>query len=289
MLKIALTHDIDRTKKTYQHISKPIRALLKGNIRECIKLLGTVLKRGNYWTFEDIVQIESRYNVKSTFFFLNESIKFNILRPKTFKLSFGRYNIFNPKIINLIKKLDNNGWEIGVHGSYNSYKNIELLKAEKNALESIVGHPIMGVRQHYLNLDYHTWSKQNEAGFSYDSSYGYTRSIGFKDNIFRPFHPLNNYFTVFPLVVMDFCFMETENRWQEFDRLLDICEKHDAILVINFHNDVFNMMEFNGYRDSYIKMIEKGIKRNCDFQTISTHFRNLNDDVILKQERFNTN
>ena len=204
MIKLALSHDIDRTTKSYQFITKPIRALLKGEFNTFLQLMSTSLRKGNYWTFDDIIEIENSFNVKSTFFFLNESIRFNILNPISFVLSNGRYNILNPQIVDLIKNLDINGWEIGVHGSYNSYKSLELLKKGKVTLEEILGHPVDGIRQHYLNLDDDTWKKQFDTGFKYDSSYGYTRAIGFKENKYSPFYPLNNNFVVFLLLLMMF-------------------------------------------------------------------------------------
>ena len=56
MIRAALSHDIDRTKKTYQFFTKPIRALINGEFDRFKKLLATSFKRGNYWTFEDIIE-----------------------------------------------------------------------------------------------------------------------------------------------------------------------------------------------------------------------------------------
>lgn len=282
MLRIALSHDIDRTRKTYQFFTKPLRALSKARFGEFWSLLSTSFKAGNYWTFEDIIKIESDFNVKSTFFFLNESIKFNFFQPKSFKLSQGRYNIKETKIVNLIKWLDENGWEIGVHGSYNSYKKLEFLKDEKETLQNILGHEVIGIRQHYLNLNQDTWKKQHALGFKYDSSLGFTRDIGFKDNKIQPFQPLNNDFTIIPLVIMDTCFMTKKNHWDELDKLFNVCEKENAILVVNFHNHVFNKKEYPGYREAYIKIIEKGIERRGDFRTLSEHYKNINKKIVLK-------
>lgn len=276
MIKIALSHDIDRTKKTYQFFTKPIRTLFNGNFKHFKELLATSFRRGNYWTFDDIIEIEKSFNIKSTFFFLNESINFNVFEPKSFVLSHGRYNIHEPKIVNLIRWLDNNGWEVGLHGSYNSFQNLELLKNEKAELEGILGHSIDGIRQHYLNLNKDTWHNHFVAGFKYDSSFGYTREIGFKEGRYQPFKPLDDEFIVVPLVVMDACFMSLPNRWERIDELMDICEKENAILVVNFHNHVFNNNEFPGFRDAYIRIIEKGIERNGDFQTISAHLQHMN-------------
>lgn len=266
MVTVVLSHDIDRTKKTYQFFTKPIRELLKGRFKGFIRLISTFFRKDNYWTFDDIIQVENSFNVKSTFFFLNESIKFNITKPKTFSLAYGRYNICDPQIINLIKWLDKNGWEIGLHGSYNSYCDINLLKKEKDVLENILGHKILGVRQHHLNRNDKTWEIQNAIGFKYDSSLGSNDTVGFIDNRIAPFNPLNNEFVVFPMVIMDKTFMDHDNSWEELDKIINICEREKAVLVICFHNHVFNEKEFPGYREAYIKIIQKCKEKGAVFK-----------------------
>ncbi|MCF8443603.1 MAG: polysaccharide deacetylase family protein [Crocinitomicaceae bacterium] len=271
MLKVALTHDIDRTKKTYQHITKTLRALLKLDLEKLKNQIISILKRDNYWTFDEIIKIEESYNVKSTYFFLNETIPFKLFKLKTYKLALGRYKILDKKIVDLIKQLDKNGFEIGVHGSYNSYKSLELLKFEKKTLENILGHEVIGIRQHYLNLDENTWQKQKEVGFKYDSSIGYSGSlakIGFVDERILPFNPFNDEFTVIPLVIMDANFMMIKNRWEEFTKLLNFCNDNNTYLVVNFHNHVYNELEFPGYKNAYKQIIEECLRLNAEFLTM---------------------
>lgn len=272
MIKIALSHDIDRIKRTYQFFTKPVISLLNGRFNDFKSSIGTSFEKGNYWKFDDIIAIESKLNVKSTFFFLNETIKFNILKPRTFVLAKGRYNIESPEIVEIIKWLDANGWEIGLHGSFNSYADLDLLNHEKKVLEGIVGHEVIGIRQHHLNLNANTWRLQNEVGLKYDSSFGSNDVIGFKENIFLPFRPLDTEFTVFPQVIMDSCFMNDPDRWNHLDSLMATCEKENAILVVNFHNNVFNDGDYPGYRDAYIKIIEKGIERGAIFKTLKEYY-----------------
>ncbi len=271
MLKVALTHDIDRTKKTYQHFTKTMRALLKLDFNKIKNQIFSLGKRNNYWTFNEIIKIEESYNVKSTYFFLNETIPLKLFKLKTYKLALGRYKILDKKIVDLIKQLDKNGFEIGVHGSYNSYKSLELLKFEKKTLENILGHEVIGIRQHYLNLDENTWQKQKEVGFKYDSSIGYSGSlakIGFVDERILPFKPFNDEFTVIPLVLMDVNFMLIKNRWQEFSALLDFCNEKNCFLVVNFHNHVYNELEFPEYKNAFIKIIEECKSKNAEFLTM---------------------
>lgn len=271
MLRVALTHDIDRTKKTYQHVTKTLRALLKLDLKKLKNQMYSIIKRDNYWTFDEILKIEESYKVKSTYFFLNESIPFKLFHLKTYKLALGRYKILDKKIVDLIKSLDSKGFEIGVHGSYNSYKNEELLAIEKKTLENIVGHEVIGIRQHYLNLDENTWRRQKDVGFKYDSSVGFCGSeakIGFVDGNISPFKPFNDDFTVIPLVLMDANFMLIENRWDEFSKLLDFCKVNKTYLVINFHNHVYNELEFPGYKSAYRKVIEECLRNNAAFLTM---------------------
>lgn len=272
MIKVCLSHDIDRTQKTYQYVTKSISSILKGNFRGVTNQVLSFMKPDQFWTFQDFIDIEQKFKIRSTVFFLNESIKLNLFKPNSYKLALGRYKIDEKRIIKIIKWLDINGWEIGVHGSYNSFKNKELLSKEKHTLETIVGHPIIGIRQHYLNLNENTWKYQKEAGFKYDSSWGFTSSIGFKDDKYLPFHPFNDNFVVFPLVIGDTSFMATKNKWTEFDKIIDICETKGAVLVINFHQHVYNKYDFPDFKEAYINLIKILKNKNAHFLTLSELF-----------------
>ena len=158
MIKVCLTHDVDRVRKTYQYVTKTGKALLKGQFGRARKML----KKGfgtesPYWGFDTVIDIENKYGVKSTFFFLEESAKVQWLNPKSYKIALGRYHVYEPKVANMMRYLDANGWEIGLHGSYYSYDNPNLLKREKAAIEAVLGHEIIGIRQHYLNWNEKTW------------------------------------------------------------------------------------------------------------------------------------
>ena len=146
-LTVCLTHDVDRVCKTYQYITHDLLHLK-------FTKLGSIFSKENpYWAFKKIMSIENEYQVKSTFFFLEESLPFKFFSPKNWKLSLGKYKFSTPPVYNIIKELDANGWEIGLHGSYNSFRDYSLLSREKNNLEKVLAKPVVGIRQHYLNLD----------------------------------------------------------------------------------------------------------------------------------------
>lgn len=277
MINVCLSHDIDRIYKSYQYLTKPLKALKEGNISLFIKrLFSPFYERNPYWGFDKIIEIESRYEVKSTFFILNESIKVNWFKPSTYILALGRYKIIDERLVDMIHYLSQNGWEIGVHGSYNSYKDLELLRKEKCELENMLGHSVIGIRQHYLNLEENTWQLQFEAGFLYDSSFGYNEDIGYKDNRTKPFFPLNNSdFCVIPMVIMDSPFVNSKDKWRRLDEICDQCESDNGYLVINFHTNTFNELDFPYVASDYESIIRKLKKKNARFMTLAQAYKDI--------------
>jgi len=275
MLKVALTHDIDRVEKTAQYLTHSFRRLMQGDYKGAFQNAMNIKNRKNeYWNFERIMEIEDKYSVRSTVFFLNEPVSYNFIDYRNFIHSFGRYNIKDERITGIIKTLDKGGWEIGVHGSFNSFKSSAALKNEKNTLEEILGKEIYGIRQHYLNLiPGKTWEYQSGAGFLYDSSWGYSNQTGIKDGKVRPFAPLNNHFIVFPLFIMDYCFMQEENRWNKFELLCSEIEKHNGVLVINWHNNEFSRNDYPGSEEAYIECIERCSDKGAVFKCLIDFYR----------------
>ena len=181
MLKVALSHDVDRISKHYQYFTYFLKNFLKADFKKAAYHFASFFKEEPYWNFPEIIKVEESLNVKSTFFILDETIPFKLFDKSNWQLSLGRYKLHNKKLVETIKYLDKEGWEIGVHGSYNSFNNKELLQKEKSRIEAIVEHEIIGIRQHYLNWDKNTWQIQKELGFKYDSTWGVTEGIGLKE------------------------------------------------------------------------------------------------------------
>ena len=268
---ICLTHDVDRVDKKWWH---SLYYFLKTGRGYHLKTLITKYRQNPYWNFGRIMELEDKYGVRSTFFFLNESKKPQIFNPKTYPLSFGYYNITDPKLVEIIKLLDEGGWEIAVHGSYDSYKNIKLLKEEKKTLESVVGHEIIGIRQHYLNLEIPTtWRLQKEVGFKYDASFGYRRDVGFRENKIIPFKPFGDEddFLVIPTTIMDsalfYKYPSPETAWRRILEIFKYAEKNGALVTVLWHQRVFNENEFPDWSRIYEKIIQEGLRRGAWFAT----------------------
>ena len=120
---VCLTHDVDRVKKQWYHY---LIYCNKGIGVQVISFFQKLKGDEPYNNFRRIAELEMSYGARSTFLFLNES-------HKEMATNFmGRYKITDPVVANAIIWLDSNGFEIGLHGSYYSYNNEELLRKEKD-------------------------------------------------------------------------------------------------------------------------------------------------------------
>jgi len=258
------THDVDRVRKFWWHSAYYL--LKTGNSHHLKTLFAK--HRETYWNIERIMEIEEKLGIRSTFFFLNESKKLEILRPRTYKLALGNYDISDKRIAEAIRNLDMGGWEVGVHGSYDSYINETLLAKEKKELEEIVGKPIIGIRQHYLNLEVpKTWERQREAKFKYDASFGFNDRIGFRDGKIRPFRPFRDEFLEIPLTIMDAPLFDSssgaEDAWCKCKELISRAENEEGLLTILWHNYRFDNREYPGQARIYERIVEECKKRKA--------------------------
>ena len=89
----------------------------------------------------------------------------------------------------MIREIDRQGWEIGLHPSWYSFDDADELKRQKEILEKALGHEIVSIRQHYLHYDIRiTPAVHAEAGFKYDSTLGFNDNVGFRFGTCYPYH-----------------------------------------------------------------------------------------------------
>ncbi len=266
---MVITHDVDRAYKTYQYgpsifdrIRKADFPGLAGQFRDVLFRRG---KSNPYWNFEKIAELEEEFSARSTFFFLHEKGRLNPLSLKSWVLFRGIYSLDDPDVIGAIKTLHHKGFEIGVHGSYYSYDNPELLKTEKHKLESITGCLLSGIRQHWLNFSAQkTFQIQEAAGFSYDSTIGFNPpfNMGFRRGTSYPFFPLlpdgkESSLLEIPLLIMD----SEKNDGSAAEgcrKLLEEVAGHRGAATILWHQRHFNETEFPGLAGRYRSLLEAG-------------------------------
>jgi hypothetical protein len=271
---VCCTHDIDEIRKTYQWITYPIRCVKNLDLerfRHQVRSLRSKIQgREPYWTFGRMMELEEDLRVSSTSFFLQETAPVEVLKAGTWKHSGRRYRFDEPAVGEVISKLDAEGHEIGLHGSFNSCRDPILLGGEKGDLEKALRHGVRGIRQHNLRLRIpETWELQEKAGFLYDSTLGFNNATGFRwgtSHPFRPFHPGKGRtlgILELPLIIQDTALFRQPDPWGNFMGLLRQVRSHEGVLTLLWHHPVFNEDEFPGWAGMYRRMIEYCQRENA--------------------------
>lgn len=255
---VCLTHDVDDIYPPITHtLLSSLYSLRALNFNQLSKQL---LWRFNnkrhspYYNFRQIMEIESQFNAKSTFFFLATERDLRRFR----------YNIEDLK--DELKLIVDSGWDVGLHVGYYSFDNLDSLFAEKSRLEKVLGRKVIGCRNHYLRLRVpDTWELLAQAGFKYDTTLGYPDSIGFRNGMCHPFRPLNLNtnreidITEIPLAIMDATLTGCTKPAQALNQikgLINHVEKYNGVLTILWHNDVFSCP----FKERWAKLYESILK-----------------------------
>jgi hypothetical protein len=144
--------------------------------------------RGDFWLeFDRYLEIEK--DLKSTFFFL--PLK-NVAgtqgsRPAP-KRRAAKYDLLS--IRNEILDLLNKGCEVALHG-IDAWQDVHHAESEKARISEVTGQSVVGTRMHWLYWNEDSPEILEDAGFSYDSTFGYNDAIGFRAGTSQPFCPLD--------------------------------------------------------------------------------------------------
>jgi len=260
---LLLTHDVDRPYKTYQSLYYALRD------REPAQLVEFLYGEDPFWTFDALRELEDDLGVRSAFYFMNERSLTDLsvgqwFDPESWRLFCGRYAVTDEDIVALVRSLAADDWEIGLHGSYHSYRDRDRLEREKLRLDSILGEPVLGGRQHYLNLDEPaTWRHQRAVGLRYDATPGSSATFGF-DGGYGIRRPFDDEFVVFPLTVMESALpdpgTEFDRAWAALDELLDEAAANDAVMNVLWHPRFFAESDFPGYTRLYRRLVERALE-----------------------------
>jgi len=98
-----------------------------------------------------------------------------------------RYDIseVQPQVDRLVEQ----GFEIGLHG-IDAWQCTHKGKQELDRVVATTGQKRVGVRIHWLCFDHYSPAVLEQAGFDYDSTFGYNETIGFKGGTIQVFRPL---------------------------------------------------------------------------------------------------
>jgi peptidoglycan/xylan/chitin deacetylase (PgdA/CDA1 family) len=236
---VCLTHDID---DVYTSITaKGISAVKNLASRKFDTSLNTIQqvrsKKIPYVNFEEIMNLEERYDAQSSFFVL-------ALDP-----SDQDYQYTPEHFTHELGIIQDRGWEIGLHAGHQGYRDLNKLMTEKKNLEKVINNRVVGCRNHYLNFIVpDSWEILHEAGFVYDCSFGYADCTGFRNGMCHPFRPYNLHnekiidILEIPLVIMDgslfedYMRLDTGTAWELTRRLIDTVAGYHGVITLVWHN-----------------------------------------------------
>jgi peptidoglycan/xylan/chitin deacetylase (PgdA/CDA1 family) len=189
--KMYVSHDVDEpfrfafsgAKRLLQRCAGDLRyrksptAALKSMVSWSeVKLLGRA-DRDPANTFSQIMDLSEQHNLQSAFYFITDHSAGEID---------GVYQMDHPLIRKLLREIHDRGHEIGLHTSYNTYRDPQQTEREFAILQKAcsaegIQQTQWGGRQHYLRWQTPTtFQNWDRAGLDYDSTLGYAEQIGFR-------------------------------------------------------------------------------------------------------------
>lgn len=257
---VALTHDIDKCQSAW--LEGSASELRKGRFLSVPVLLAKrFLKNKDEWfNFDEIINIEKKYNATSSFFFLSR-------RGKSSGLENADYNIERKHLYNTIEFLKRNGFDTEIHGSPGTHVNAQALKSE---IEKVSPDSVWGNRFHFLLFDpIKSASVLEECGIKYDSTLGFPDYPCFRRATCYPFYLFNfekndiSPVIEIPLTVMDvtlahkkYLGLNHEKALLIIKNLADEVRKHGGVLTLLWHNTYFSDYKFKGWREVYTGILD---------------------------------
>ena len=224
-------------------------------------------RMGNYrydplHTFEWIMDVNEKAGNKVAFYFK---------AGKTSERFDGHYCLEEPRVRALMRRMHDRGHEIGIHPSYNTYRDGALLRKEVDRLgrvmdEEGIKQDELGSRMHYLRWSTPETARHLEAaGVDYDTTLGYADRPGFRCGTcheYRMFDPLERRQLKLrqrPLIVMECSLLsdqykglQHEMALMEMKKLKATCEGFGGSFNFLWHN---SQLDSRADRESYKEMI----------------------------------
>ncbi len=216
------------------------------------------LKNDPYNSYDYLIKVHQKHQLKAIFFFLTGAYaKYdkNISpKGKAFK--------------KLVQKIATY-YKIGIHPSFASNTNLEILKNEKKVLEKVAEQSIFVSRQHFLILKIpETYQNLLKIGIKEDYSMGFAETPGFRAGTCTPFYffdLLKNKeeklkiipFSVMDVGLKDYNAYNTLQAEQKIKKIIKNVKKVNGLFVSLWHNESLGTKkQWKNWQNVYEKMIE---------------------------------
>lgn len=261
--QLYLTHDVDHigkwdTKiKFFKHLAGDI--VHRKSLTEFLKSIKNYMKlqvgfgKDPYDTFDYLMDISDKHNLKSHFFFMAEGLS----------LYDNNYKVNSNNSLNIINKIKKRGHLLGIHPTYNAYNNSSQFTKEKKELVTCLESDILFGREHYLRFEIpHTWQIWDDNNMLWDSTCGYSDKEGFRSGVCYEYSVFNILtqkklkLKEYPLIAMDGTFLLQKNMSPKrmINAIKDLMiktKKYNGNFVFLWHNSSFNTPYWNQYNHVY--------------------------------------
>lgn len=214
-------------------------------------------------TFDFIMATSERHGLRSAF---------NFITDHSAEVIDGDYSMDLPWVRELMRGMHQRGHEIGLHPSYNTFRDAAQTKRELDRLleaaeQEGIRQAQWGGRQHFLRWDASvTWQIWADVGLSYDSTLSFADRAGFRCGVCYEYPTFNlsggralplrerplivMYGTLFERQYMDLTVPAARSKTQA---LADVCRLFDGQFTILWHN---NELVTSGQRHFYQDIVE---------------------------------
>ncbi len=202
-------------------------------------------ERDPFNTFDVLMDAGERRGLRSTFYFI---------AGHTGGAIDGDYELDDPFVRRLLRRIHDRGHKLGLHGSYGTFRDAEAMRSELERLQRVaagegVEQDDWGGRQHFLRWENPTtWRGYDQVGLAHDSTLAFAERAGFRAGtcfeypVFDLLERRPLALRERPLIAMDaslvrYSRLDEDEVVAEVNRLRDRCRRYEGEFVLLWHND----------------------------------------------------
>jgi hypothetical protein len=152
--------------------------------------------------------------------------------------------------------------EVAAHG-IDAWRDTREGEREREQIQAVTQSSEVGVRMHWLFFDFESPRKLDEAGFFYDSTFGYNETVGYRAGTTQGFRPFGTKCLLeLPLHIMDTALfypshlhLSAEQATIRVDRMVNDMRQFGGVLMVNWHDR--SIAPERLWDDFYIRFVGK--------------------------------
>jgi len=219
----------------------------------------------------ELLDVEARHRVRSSWFVLSG-------RPTLATARAGdlTYRPEGRRARRIMRAVRDAGHEIGLHGSFRTSEEHALFAEQREMLRNLADVDAVGVRQHYLRMRPATTPRgMRDAGFGYDSTYGFADRNGFRLGVAdvvplwdaerqEPIGMDEAPFTWMDRALSKYQHVETPSTWiHDALALADVCQDVAGLWVGIWHPNLAPALGFPDAPAAYARLVRELVERGA--------------------------